>query len=83
MQEVETAKPTTFVADVPIEQMYRVPDVAAKLGMSPDWTLRYFQAQDSIVSIPSPPKRGKRKYCTHLIPHSALMDAVRKLSKPR
>lgn len=64
---------------VPIEQMYRVRDVAKKLGMSVDWTLRHFKASGAVVSIPSPARRGKRKYCTNLIPESALLREARKL----
>lgn len=66
---------------VPIEQMYRLQDVARKLGMSVDWTLRYFQEKGVVVSIPSPAKRGKRKYMTHLIPESALLREMRRISK--
>jgi hypothetical protein len=65
---------------VPIEQMYRLQDVARKLGMSVEWTLRHFKASGAVVSIPSPAKRGKRKYHTHLIPESALRRELQRLS---
>jgi hypothetical protein len=64
---------------VPCEQMYRIQDVAKRLGMSVDWTLAHLKAAGAVISIPSPAKRGRRKYHTHLIPESALLRELRRL----
>jgi hypothetical protein len=67
-------------SDVPMEQMFRVQDVAKKLAMSEDWTRRYFEQVDGILTIRSPLKRSKRLYSVLLIPKSVLERELRKLS---
>ena len=65
---------------IPIEPMYRVPEVARQLGMSEDWTRRYFGEVAGVKIIKSPAKRSKRAYSIMLIPASVLEREVRKLS---
>lgn len=67
-------------AEVAIEPMYRVPDVAQRIGMSEDWTRRYFEKVDGVKTIQSPPKRSKRSYSILLIPKSVLERELRKMS---
>ena len=66
---------------IPIEPMYRVPDVSRQLGMSEDWTRRYFGEVAGVKIIKSPAKRSKRAYSILLIPASVLDREVRKLSQ--
>lgn len=66
---------------IPIEPMYRVPEVSCQLGMSEDWTRRYFGAVPGVKVIKSPAKRGRRAYSILLIPASVLEREVRKLSQ--
>jgi hypothetical protein len=61
-----------------MEQMYRVPEVAQRIGMSDDWTRRYFGEVKGVKVITSPPRRGRRAYSILLIPESVL---VRELAK--
>ena len=55
-----------------MEQMYRVPDIARRLGMSDDWTRRYFAQVEGVKTITSPRRRGRREYNILLIPESVL-----------
>jgi AraC-like DNA-binding protein len=68
-------------AEVALEPMYRVPDVAQRIGMSEDWTRRYFEKVDGVKTIQSPPKRSKRPYSILLIPKSVLERELRKLGR--
>ena len=67
--------------EVALEPMYRVPDVARRIGMSRDWTRRYFEKLNGVKSIPSPARRFKRPYSILLIPKSVLERELRKLGK--
>lgn len=66
-------------AEVALEPMYRVPDVARRIAMSEDWTRRYFEKVDGVKTIQSPSKRSKRAYSILLIPKSVLERELRKL----
>jgi hypothetical protein len=61
-----------------MEQMYRVPEVAQRMGMSEDWTRRYFGAVPGVKTITSPPRRGRRTYSILLIPESVLARELQK-----
>ncbi|HLJ16514.1 MAG TPA: hypothetical protein VKV15_18585 [Bryobacteraceae bacterium] len=47
---------------VSVEAMYRVPDVAQRLGMSENWVRRHFEKIEGVKTITSPRRRGKREY---------------------
>jgi AraC-like DNA-binding protein len=66
-------------AEVALEPMYRVPDVAQRIAMSEDWTRRYFEKVEGVRTIQSPSKRSKRAYSILLIPKSVLERELRKL----
>jgi hypothetical protein len=68
-------------AEVTLEPLYRVPDVAQRIGMSEDWTRRYFEKLDGVKTIQSPQKRFKRPYSIILIPKSVLERELRKMGK--
>lgn len=72
--EVAAAAPTL---EMPIERMYRVPDVSQRLGMSEDWTRRYFSEVPGVKTITSPTRRGRRSYNILLIPESVLLRELR------
>lgn len=63
-----------------IEQMYRVPEVARRIGMSEDWTRRYFAGVDGVKTITSPQRRGRRAYSILLIPESVLARELARLA---
>ena len=65
---------------IPIEPMYRVPEVSRQLGMSEDWTRRYFGEVAGVKIIKSPAKRSNRAYSIMLIPASVLEREVRKFN---
>jgi hypothetical protein len=60
--------------------MMRVPDVAVKMGMSEDWTRRYYGNVEGVKKLKSPSKRFKRGYTILLIPASVVERELRKLS---
>ena len=39
--------------------MFRVPDVARRIGMSEDWVRRHFEKAQGVKIITSPRRRGK------------------------
>ncbi|HLH40415.1 MAG TPA: hypothetical protein VKX39_14790 [Bryobacteraceae bacterium] len=68
-------------AEVSLEPMYRVADVAQRIGMSEDWTRRHFEKADGVKTIQSPSKRSKRPYSILLIPKSVLERELRKMGR--
>jgi hypothetical protein len=65
--------------DIGTEQMYRIPEVARKIGMSEDWTRRHFETINGVKTILSPRRRSKRSYQILLIPESVLRREMAKL----
>jgi len=74
----ELAEKAVPVPAMPIDPMYRVPDVSRRLGMSEDWTRRYFGGVPGVKTITSPPRRGRRSYSILLIPESVLARELQK-----
>ena len=64
-----------------MEQMHRVHDIARRLGMSDDWTRRYFAEVEGVKTITSPKRRGRRAYSILLIPESVLGRELAKFSE--
>jgi hypothetical protein len=62
-----------------LEQHYTVPEIARRLGRTPDWVRKRFEAEKGVLRDGEDHRRGKRRYVTLLVPESVLIRVVREM----
>jgi hypothetical protein len=66
-----------------MEQYYKVPDVAKRMGVTPITVRREFKNAPGIKYLGQSGSSKKRSYTTMLIPESAIQWVLDRLSTPR